>query len=145
MSARTLSGRRRGFKRPRDTISGVRWAIVGLVALVPLLTVASGAGARHVSGLRGVVMEGPTTPVCRFDDPCERPAKGLLLQFTRGGKVVAEAKTTQKGKYSVALKRGRYGVKAPKRRIGAGVTPKVVRVPQGRIAKVDFHVDTGIQ
>ena len=116
-----------------------------MAALVPMLTVASGAGARHASGLRGMVMESPTTPVCRSEDSCERPAKGLLLQFKRGGKVVAEVRTTQKGKYSVALKGGRYVVKAPKRRIGAGLTPKVVRVPQGRIAKVDFHLDTGIQ
>jgi hypothetical protein len=36
-------------------------------------------------------------------------------------------------------------VKAPQRRVGTGLTPRVVRVPRGRIARVDFSLDTGIQ
>jgi len=120
-------------------------AAVGLAALVPMLTFAGAAGARHASGLRGLVMQGPTGPVCRVDDSCEEPARGVLLQFRRGGRVVAEVKTTRAGTYSVRLRAGSYAVKAPRRRVGTGLTPRVVRVPRGRIAKVDFHLDTGIQ
>jgi hypothetical protein len=123
----------------------MRWAAVGFAALVPLFAFAAAAGARHVSGIHGVVMQGPTTPVCRADDPCEEPAVGVLLQFRRGGKVVAQVKTTGAGKYSVRLRASSYSVTAPSRRIGTGLTPRVVRVPRGRIAKVDFHLDTGIQ
>jgi hypothetical protein len=120
-------------------------AAAGLAALVPLVAFAGAAGARHASGLRGVVMEGPTKPVCHVDEPCEKPAGGVLLQFKRAGKVVAEAKTTSAGRYSVKLRAGSYAVKAPRRPIGTGLTPWVVRVPRGRIAKVNFHLDTGIQ
>jgi hypothetical protein len=123
----------------------VRWLAAGFAALVPMLAFAGAAGARHPSGLRGVVMQGPTKPVCEADDPCEKPAGGLLLQFMRTGKVVAQVKTTETGRYSVELRAGSYAVKAPRRRIGAGLTPKVVWVPRGRVAKVDFHLDTGIQ
>jgi hypothetical protein len=123
----------------------VRWAAVGFAALVPMFVVAGAAGARHVSGLRGVVMQGPTGPVCRADDPCEKPAGGVLLQFKRSGKVVAEVKTTSAGRYSVKLRAGSYAVKAPRRPVGTGLTPRVVHVPRGRIAKVNFHLDTGIQ
>jgi hypothetical protein len=90
-------------------------------------------------------MQGPTTPVCRVDDSCEEPARGVLLQFKRADKVVAEVKTTRTGMYSVRLRAGSYSVRAPRRRIGTGLTPRVVRVPRGRIAKADFHLDTGIQ
>ena len=90
-------------------------------------------------------MQGPTKPVCFEDDPCEKPAAGLVLQFERAGKVVAQVKTTATGRYSVELRPGSYVVKAPRRRIGTGLTPKVVRVPRGAVAKVDFHLDTGIQ
>jgi hypothetical protein len=123
----------------------VRWVAAGFAALVPMLAFAGPADARHPSGLRGVVMEGPTKPVCQDNQPCEKPAGGLLLQFERAGKVVAQVKTTETGRYSVELRAGSYAVKAPRRRIGAGLTPKVVRVPRGRVAKVDFHLDTGIQ
>jgi hypothetical protein len=101
--------------------------------------------ATQVSGLRGLVMQGPTEPVCRTDDSCEKPAPGILLQFRRDGKLVAEVKTTRAGRYAVRLRAGSYAVKTARRRIGTGLTPRVVRVPTGRIARVDFHLDTGIQ
>jgi hypothetical protein len=90
-------------------------------------------------------MQGPTKPVCAVDKSCEAPAAGILLQFKRDGKVVAEVKTTRAGRYSVTLRPGPYAVRVARRRVGAGLTPRVVRVPRGRIARVDFHLDTGIQ
>jgi len=120
-------------------------AAVGLVALVPMFSFVGAPVATQVSGLRGLVMQGPTGPVCRTDDSCEEPARGILLQFRRGGKVIAEVKTTRAGRYSVRLRAGSYAVKTPRRRVGTGLTPRVVRVPRGRIARVDFHLDTGIQ
>jgi hypothetical protein len=120
-------------------------AAVGLVALVSMFSFAGAPAATHVSGLRGLVMQGPTAPVCRTDDPCEEPAREVLLQFRRGGKVVAEVKTTRTGRYSVRLRAGSYAVTSPRRRVGTGLTPRVVRVPRGRIARLDFHLDTGIQ
>ncbi len=97
------------------------------------------------AGLRGVVMRGPTKPVCAESEPCEEPAAGIVLQFSRGGRVVARVKTGAAGRYSLRLLPGTYAVTTPQHRVGSGVTPRSVRVPVGRIARVDFHVDTGIQ
>jgi hypothetical protein len=98
------------------------------------------------SGLRGVVMRGPTKPVCEDTEPCEESAAGVVLRFTRGDVVVARVTTGSAGGYRVKLRPGRYGVTTPSnRRPGAGLTPRVVRVPTGRIARVDLHIDTGIQ
>ena len=121
------------------------FAAVGLVALAtPMLSLGGAPAVTPASGLRGLVLREPTAPVCR-DDPCEEPAPGVVLRFTRAGKVVAEVKTTSAGRYSVRLRAGSYGVKAPGRRVGTGLRPRIVQVPRGRIARVDFHLDTGIQ
>jgi hypothetical protein len=123
---------------------------VRVVALtVVALCLGSGlAGAANptavTSGLRGVVMRGPIRPVC--DGPCEEPARGVVLRFQRGDVVVARVTTGSAGGYKVKLRPGRYAVTTPSRpRVGTGLTPRFVRVPIGRVARVDFHLDTGIQ
>jgi hypothetical protein len=118
---------------------------VSLVALV----LGSAAGAATptavTSGLRGVVMRGPIKPVCDVSKPCEEPAAGLILRFSRNGVLVARVKTGSRGGYRVTLRPGRYAVTTPNRRPGMGLQPELVRVPRGRVARVDFHLDTGIQ
>ena len=124
----------------------MRVVAVTLAALALAPAVAGAAAPlTPVSGLRGVVMLGPTKPVCMESEPCEEPAAGIVLQFSRGGRVVARVKTGAAGGYTVRLLPGAYGVTTPQHRVGSGVTPRSVRVPVGRVARVDFHVDTGIQ
>jgi hypothetical protein len=107
--------------------------------------VSSAATYSHVSGLRGIVMRGPTKPVCTETEPCEAPAAGVLLRFARSGRIVARVQTNGAGAYRVLLRPGRYAVTTRQRGPGSGLTPNVVRVPAGRIARVDLHLDTGIQ
>ena len=119
-------------------------AIVGAVALAALMFSLGGASASATthSGLRGLVLR--STSVCRTDS-CEEPAGGVLLRFTRAGRVVTTVKSTSEGRYSVRLRAGTYRVKVPARSVVTGLTPRVVRVPRGRIAHIDFHLDTGMQ
>jgi len=100
---------------------------------------------RLTSGLRGVVMRGPTKPVCTDEEPCEAPAAGVVLRFSKANVVVARVKTGSAGGYRVKLRPGRYAVTTPNRGPGTGLTPRFVRVPAERVARVDFHLDTGIQ
>ena len=91
-------------------------------------------------------MRGPIKPVCGANDPCDAPAPGVLLRFKKGTVVVARVTTGAVGGYRLKLRPGRYEVTTPSnRRIGAGLTPRFVRVPVARVARVDFHIDTGIQ
>jgi hypothetical protein len=122
----------------------VRLSAIGLAVLMTAFTSSGAAGASHVAGLRGIVMQESTEPICR-SDPCEEPARGILLAFTRDGKVAAQVKTTSSGTYSVRLKPGPYTVRVPRQRVGTGLSPRVVRVPRGRIVRVDFHLDSGRQ
>jgi hypothetical protein len=125
----------------------VRLAALSPAALALTLTFAGAAtSSQPVSGLHGVVMMGPTMPVCKVNVPCEKPAAGIVLRFARAGSTAARVKTTQSGKYSVRLRPGAYAVSTvPQRPVGRGLTPRIVRVPRGRVARRDFRLDTGIQ
>lgn len=145
-----MSGRH-AARKPRNVSTGARLASVraltiastGLALTSALF--AQGAGSQNPSGLRGVVMRGPTNPICRERDSCEAPAKGLLLQFRRDGQVKAQVKTSRTGTYLVKLRPGRYAVSSPGLRRIERLEPAAVRVPRGRVGRADLYLDTGIQ
>jgi hypothetical protein len=97
------------------------------------------------SGVRGEVMRGPTKPVCSEIEPCEEPAVGVVLRFSRAGRIVARAKTGAAGRYAVRLRAGVYAVTLETRRRFQTLSPRQVRVPVARMARADFFIDTGIQ
>lgn len=116
--------------------------VVGAVVLAtPMLSLGGANATTRISGLRGFVLQ--EAPVCRTDS-CEEPAGGVLLRFSRAGTTVTTVKTTSGGGYTVRLRPGWYRVKAA-RPVGTGLRPQLVRVPRRRIARVDFHLDTGTQ
>ena len=94
--------------------------------------------------IHGVVMRGPTQPVCQVGKPCSAPAVGVTLVFSRSGHAAVRVKTVQGGRYSVRLAPATYGVStAPRMTIGSGVRPSTVRVRTA--ATVNFFIDTGIR
>jgi hypothetical protein len=98
-----------------------------------------------VTGLHGVVMRGPTKPVCEIGTPCSEPAVGATLAFARAGRVVLRVKTGKGGRYAVHLAPGLYAVRlVPTQRIG-GLKPVQVRVRHSIDARVNFAIDTGIR
>lgn len=118
--------------------------IVALAALAALALGCGSAGGGTATGLRGYVMRGPTMPVCRVGVPCDAPARGVKLRFSRAGKVVATATTNNRGWYRVVLRAGRYSVstnaKAP-----TVFGPRTVTVQSGVMKRRDFLIDTGIR
>lgn len=124
--------------------------MLAALALAVLAAGSAGVGAAtkptYASGLRGVVLRGPTKPVCFDDESCDAPAAGVVLRFRRDGRLVARATTGAAGAYRVGLEPGVYTVRTGTvQPIGRRLTPAEVRVPRARIARVDFHIDTGIQ
>jgi hypothetical protein len=115
------------------------------LVLTTLALAAPATPAATPSGLRGIVMRGPITPVCRVGVPCDEPAAGVVLVFSQSGRVVARTTTGRYGGYRLTLRPGRYGVTTARRTIGSGLTPRAVIVPRGRVARVDFDLDTGIR
>lgn len=119
--------------------------LVGVLSALLLAPAASPFATGTASGLRGNVTLFPARPVCIEDEPCSKPAPGALLVFKRDGRIAARVTTTRDATYRVLLAPGSYAVTAPQHRHGSGVTPRTVRVPKGRITRVDLEIDTGIQ
>jgi hypothetical protein len=122
----------------------VRALVLALAVFALASGLAGAADSRTASGLRGVVMRGPTSPICH-DDSCEAPANGLVLLFKRNGRIKAQVKTNQAGKYLVKLRPGTYAVTTPAMRAVERLTPQLVRVPRGRVKRIDFQLYTGVQ
>jgi hypothetical protein len=122
----------------------MRRIVVGAAALLTAFLAADGS-AKNESGVYGTVREGPTKPVCRLHEPCDRPAANLRLRFVRQGMTVAAVRTDGRGRYRVALRPGRYAVRLLPGRLAWTVEPTHVTVPAARYARVDFHRDTGIR
>jgi hypothetical protein len=118
-----------------------------LLVLVPLAAAAACAAANGTtahSGLRGTVTKGPLMPVCREGVPCDGPAAGLTLVFSRNGVAVGRTTTRQDGSYRLALRPGRYAVRAVPRGL-VPPEPNAVTVVADRFRRIDFFVDTGIR
>lgn len=120
-------------------------AVTLAAALALLLAAGAGTSSTTTTGLQGVVMRGPTQPVCHVGEPCQEPAKRLLLQFRRDGVLRAQVRTNDKGRYAVRLAPGRYSVTTPRLRPGQTLSPQLVRVPHGRVGRVNFTLETSIQ
>jgi hypothetical protein len=114
-------------------------------ALTALALAAPAHSTPTTSGLRGIVMRGPITPVCMVGVPCSERAASVVLVFSRAGRVVARTTTRQDGGYRLTLRPGRYSVRTTIRTLGSGLSPRIVVVPRNRVARVDFDLDTGIR
>ena len=122
----------------RRAASGRPFAYVGHTADMHAVLVA-------LALLHGVVMRGPTTPVCQAGTPCSEPAVGIVLVFSRSGTVVARSRTGTGGRYAIRLRPGIYTVQLSVRpRIGSGLQPQTITV-QRLGGRRDFAIDTGIR
>lgn len=91
--------------------------------------------------LHGTATIGPTTPVCRVDVPCEKPAAKVTLTFSRPGRVVRVV-TDAKGGYRISLPAGTWNVRAS---VGMSMKPSKIFLPQVVTATRNFSIDTGIR
>jgi hypothetical protein len=119
-----------------------------LASLVAALTVAAVAQARLTapakpSGLYGLVMRGPVTPVCQVGIPCDEPAANTTFLLIRPGKTT-RVRTNATGHYRVRLVPGRYVITRTNWGPGS-IKPASARVPAGRFARVNIFIDTGIR
>jgi hypothetical protein len=114
-----------------------------LIAVLAVLAAAIPAAAGTQStGLRGLVIRGPITPVCQEGVPCSAPAKHVKITFVRYG-IAKSVFTGADGRYLVALTAGTYAVRFPSARFG--FRPRTAFVPAGRMATRNFSIDTGIR
>lgn len=115
------------------------------LVLAALATAACATATVPKTGVRGIVLRGPTQPVCQAGKPCDGPARGVTLVFSRAGAERARVKTGRDGRFTVALAPGRYGVRTTERVFGRTPQPATVTVPRTGYARVTLRIDTGIR
>jgi len=118
--------------------------LLGVVVLGALMGVRTVAAA-PTCGIRGEVIKGPTSPVCREGVPCSGPAGGVTVVAMRSGTRVATTTTTEVGTYRFVLRPGTYVVRMLRSSIGASFAARTVRVTKGRFTTANFEIDTGIR
>ena len=111
------------------------------IAALTALLLAGSAGA-STSGLRGLVVKGPITPVCREGIPCTAPAKHTTLTFVRQGESHSVT-TGSNGRYAIQLDPGTWTVRIANARFG--YRPRTAVVVAGLMRVQNFSIDTGIR
>ena len=124
---------------------------LALVAMAVALVACGGGLAGHpatlTSGIDLLTMAGPTCPVQREGQLCERPISARVLVRTGSGAEVTTVQTGPDGKARVPLQPGTYRVEALP---GGSVLPRpplptTVTVQAGAFASVRVDYDTGIR
>ena len=118
-----------------------------LIAAVSAIVACASPGPSPATGLTGVVMRGPVTPVCRVDVPCDAPFSGSFA-VQRSGRRIAEFQSDAAGRFTVFLAPGPYTVmpNADAPIISPTRQAKTVTVlDNGTLTVVQLMFDTGIR
>jgi hypothetical protein len=122
---------------------------IALVACAAAISACASAAPSPsmTTGLTGVVMRGPVTPVCRVDVPCDAPF-GATFNVERSGRRVTQFQSDAAGQFTVFLAPGAYTIvpntDAPV--ISPSSQMKSVTVADnGMLTSVRLMFDTGIR
>ena len=124
----------------------MRIVLIGIAAAIAACASATPSPST-MTGLTGVVMRGPVTPVCRVDVPCDAPFSATFT-VEQDGRQVARFQSDAAGQFTVYLKPGAYAVvpAADAPIIGASLQRKSVTVADnGMLTVVRLMFDTGIR
>lgn len=134
----------RGGSRPRLSRGRLAGALPVVIALA-VTGCGTDTSTNPTARLVGLVLRGPTQPICLVDDPCEEPfAAGFTLR--RNGFPVAHFESDAGGRFSVAAAPGNYVVvpDADAPILSPASQVRDVMVEAGGTT-VELHFDTGIR
>jgi hypothetical protein len=122
----------------------------GMSATILSVAVAAAAIARPAppdSGLRGIVLYGPTCPVQRPGHICERPVQATIVVSRTGSRLtVARTRSAPDGRFSIRVGAGRYLVKTSSGATGyRRAQSQVVSVTAHRFTELTIRIDSGIR
>jgi hypothetical protein len=117
-------------------------AVIAVLAAVgPVST-----SARLDSGIRGKVVYGPTCPVERPGERCERPYDARLRIRARATKkIVTTVRSGEDGRFKVRLRPGRYVVEPVSGSRYPAADPVPATVHSHRFTRVTISFDSGIR
>jgi hypothetical protein len=125
------------------TCSRTIWIAIG----VGMMAACSSTAPSSSTGLTGVVVRGPVTPVCRVDVPCDAPFSATF-SVERSGRRVMQFQSDAAGQFTVFLAPGTYTVvpnsDAPIISPSSQMKPVTV-ADNGMLTVVRLMFDTGIR
>jgi hypothetical protein len=114
---------------------------------IGMMAACSSTAPSPSTGLTGVVVRGPVTPVCRVDVPCDAPFSATF-NVERNGRRVTQFQSDTAGQFTVFLEPGTYTVVANTDApvISPSLQTKSVTVADnGTLTVVRLMFDTGIR
>ena len=98
------------------------------------------------SGIRGLVVLGPTCPVERPGQTCVRPYQATIVSRSAAtNRFVARVRSSASGRFRIALVPGSYVLVPQSGRPFPRAAQRTVTVPSHRYANVVISYDTGIR
>ena len=123
-------------------------AVLGMLALASTIVSACDqpVSPTDTTGLTGVAVRGPITPVCQIQLPCDAP---FSAEFTveQNGRRITEFRSDADGRFTVMLPSGAYRIvpQAAAPIISPLSQAKMVEVLPGGLTEVRLAFDTGIR
>lgn len=105
---------------------------------------ADNIGTRGSVRVYGLVLRGPTQPVCIANDPCDQPFAAGFTVF-QGSRDVQRFSSGTDGRFAIRLDPGAYTVVPDSDAPILGRQPKDLQVPVADSIFVTFNFDTGIR
>ena len=126
---------------------GTSYRAICTAVSIGMMAACSSTAPSPSTGLTGVVVRGPVTPVCRVDVPCDAPFSATF-NVERNGRRVTQFQSDTAGQFTVFLEPGTYTV-APNSDapvISPSSQMKSVTVADnGMLTVVRLMFDTGIR
>ena len=125
----------------------MRWIRSALITAVSLAAACSNPeSSSPTTGLTGLVVRGPITPVCRLDIPCDAPfSAGFTVERNRSQ--VAQFRSDAAGQFTVWLSPGTYRIipDSDAALLAPAAQAKTVEVGNVGLTNVRLEFDTGIR
>lgn len=125
--------------------------VIGLTGCVAIVVAACALGTasgapRAGSGVRGLVLYGPTCPVERPGRSCVRPYQAsITIKREPAGTVVARVHSGTNGRFSVRLRAGRYLLVPRNGEPFPRASSRTVSVHPHRFTAVTISFESGIR
>jgi hypothetical protein len=98
------------------------------------------------TGVRGLVLYGPTCPVSRPGSTCERPYRAwITIRSLPSEMVITLVHSAADGRFTVALAVGRYRLAPRNGKPYPRAAAQTVTVRSGRLSPVTIRFDSGIR
>jgi hypothetical protein len=110
------------------------------------LGTAGAAPSRPDSGVRGLVLYGPTCPVQRPGQTCVRPYRAwITIRREPSGTVAAQVRSASDGRFSARLSPGRYLLEPRNGMPFPRAPSRAITVSRHRFSTVTIQFDSGIR